>query len=161
MKIITKIIPVVSSLAFFTLLACGGGGGGTTPPPPPPVTETTTVEFVYMASTEIDPAVLDLQIDCANLVGETHIHPEWRGFDVVFLPPFPPSEFRISFSDVPVGINRIRVSDANSCFDNPTGATTRNVFANGVLLTNIVETPGTGNEPGLSFEVTADGTVTP
>ena len=161
MKIITKIIPVVSSLTFLTLFACGGGGGGTTPPPPPPVTQTTTVEFVYMANTELDPAILISQPNCVTLVGDTHIHTSWNNFDLVFLPAFPPSEFRLSFSDVPVGFNRIRVSDGNACIINSTGASTQNVFANGVLLTNVVDTPGSGTEPGLSFDVTADGTVTP
>lgn len=36
-----------------------------------------------------------------------------------------------------------------------------NVFANGVLLTRIVDTPGNGTEPGLAFTVSASGGVTP
>lgn len=43
----------------------------------------------------------------------------------------------------------------------PNGASTMNVFANGVLLTRIVDTPGNGTEPGLAFTVSASGGVTP
>lgn len=47
------------------------------------------------------------------------------------------------------------------CADNPTGAATQNVSANAVLLTNVVDTPGSGVEPGLSFTVDADRQITP
>jgi hypothetical protein len=69
----------------------------------------------------------------------------------------------ITFDDVPVGSReRIRVSDANVCSaENATGAATANVRANGVLLTDVVDTPGSGVEPGLAFSVAGDGTVTP
>jgi hypothetical protein len=70
--------------------------------------------------------------------------------------------WEISFSDVPTGeLLSIRVSDPNTCAENPTGASTENVFANDVRLTNIVDTPGSGIEPGLSFTVANDGMVTP
>ncbi len=55
----------------------------------------------------------------------------------------------------------LRVSDPNVCTENSTGAATRNVFANDVLLVDIVPTPGSGTEPGLAFTVDTDGTVTP
>ena len=42
-----------------------------------------------------------------------------------------------------------------------TGASTERVSANGTLLTRVVDTPGSGIEPGLAFEVAADGSVTP
>ena len=48
-----------------------------------------------------------------------------------------------------------------ACATDPNGASTENVFANGILLTDIVGTPGNGTEPGLAFTVAADGTVTP
>jgi hypothetical protein len=35
------------------------------------------------------------------------------------------------------------------------------VYANDVLLTERVGTPGTGTEPGFGFSVAEDGTVTP
>lgn len=70
--------------------------------------------------------------------------------------------WEIAFSDVPVNARQsIRVSDGNACDQNPTGAATRNVSANDVLLTQIVPTPGSGTEPGLAFTAAADGRVTP
>ena len=56
---------------------------------------------------------------------------------------------------------RIRISDPNACALNATGASTDGVSANGTLLTRVVDTPGSGIEPGLAFEVAADGSVTP
>ena len=56
---------------------------------------------------------------------------------------------------------RIRISDPNACALNATGASTDGVSANGTLLTRVVDTPGSGVEPGLAFEVAADGSVTP
>ncbi len=70
--------------------------------------------------------------------------------------------WQITFDDVPVEQSQsIRVSDGNVCNENPTGAATRNVFANNVLLTQIVPTPGSGTEPGLAFTVNRNGVVTP
>lgn len=70
--------------------------------------------------------------------------------------------WEISFSDVPTNVRQsIRVSDGNACDENPTGAATRNVFANDVLLVQVVPTPGSGTEPGLAFTAAPDGRVTP
>lgn len=114
------------------------------------------VTFVYKASTERN---LDVP-DCG--VGETHIHPSWQSYEKVNFIAHGPMEWRRKFSGVPVGERlRIRVSDANHCDRDPNGASTENVFANGVLLTKIVDTPGTGIEPGLSLLVEEDGTVRP
>ncbi len=145
----------MKKLAFSTGLGLAvlTGCGEPEEPPPPPRAEVT---FVYKASTERN---LDLP-DCG--VGDTHIHPSWRNFDVVKFTAFGPMEWRRTFSDVPVGVRvRIRVSDANYCDRDPNGATTENVFANDVQLRTIVDTPGNGPEPGLAFLVEADGTVKP
>ena len=131
--------------------ACGGGssGGGSAP-------ATAAVTFVYMAATARDPTIRD----CG--VGHTHIHPSWRSFDHVDMNANGADEWRVSFSDVPVNSGlRIRVNDANKCDIDPNGATTENVFANGVQLTRIVGTPGNGTEPGLAFSVDANGNVSP
>jgi len=40
-------------------------------------------------------------------------------------------------------------------------AATEGVFANGIELDTVVDTPGNGIEPGLSFSVDASGDVTP
>ncbi len=114
------------------------------------------VTFSYRAPTERNFNV----VDCG--VGETHIHPSWRRFDLVNFQKFGPNEWRRTFTDVPVGVRlSIRVSDANYCDRDPNGATTENVFANEVQLYSVVDTPGNGAEPGLSFLVEADGTVKP
>jgi hypothetical protein len=62
---------------------------------------------------------------------------------------------------VPVNTSvSFRVNDQNSCDQNPTGAVTRDVFANDVELRQNALTPGSGEEPGFAFSVTADGRVT-
>jgi hypothetical protein len=120
---------------------------------PPPGVE---VIFLYKASTERN---FDIP-DCG--VGNTHIHPSWWDYTKVDFISYGPMEWRRLFSNVPVGERlRIRVSDPNYCDRDPNGATTENVFANGVQLTKVVSTPGNGVEPGLSLFVEEDGTVRP
>jgi hypothetical protein len=95
-------------------------------------------------------------------VGRTHIHPSWRNFARIDMTPVGTDRWEIAFTDVPVNVRQsIRVSDGNVCDENPTGAATRNVFANDVLLVDIVPTPGSGVEPGLAFTVSPNGRVTP
>jgi hypothetical protein len=143
-------------LAALAAAACGGSDGGSAAPPP-----LGTVAFRYDAAVTVDPAVAASAPDCVAGVGQTHIHPSWRGFERIDMTA-DASGWTISFDDVPVGERaRIRVSDANACAENPTGAATRNVSANGVPLTEIVDTPGSGTEPGLAFTLGEDGTVVP
>lgn len=144
-------------LAFLLLLlaACNDDS-------PSPEDGTTIVRFVYAAATTIDPAVAAQFPSCVQGVGQTHIHSGWRGFSRVDMSATPPDRWEITFEDVPVGIeNRIRVSDPNVCAESSTGAATRGVSANGVTLVRIVDTPGSGTEPGFAFTVAADGSVTP
>jgi hypothetical protein len=120
-----------------------------------------SVTFVYEAPVAVLPGVAQDFPECVAGVGQTHIHPSWRGFDRLDLTP-QVDRWTRTFDDVPVDARqRIRVSDPNACALNATGASTANVFANGVLLTEIVDTPGTGTEPGLAFTVSASGAVTP
>ena len=42
---------------------------------------------------------------------------------------------------------------------NPTGAVTRNVFANDVRLIQNTTTPGNGDEPGYALTIAANGTI--
>lgn len=145
---------------MLTLGACGDGDVETTMPNPTPTH--VTVTFEYRAPTRLDPAVAAAAPDCVNGVGQTHIHPSWRGFARVNLTAEGDMLWTGSFSDVPVGRNSVRISDANACTPNSTGAVTaRAVFANGTLLTQIVDTPGSGIEPGFAFSVDASGRVTP
>jgi hypothetical protein len=116
----------------------------------------------YLAATEIDPAVQNGFPGCVNGVGQTHIHPSWRNFTRFDMTPVGGDRWEISFVDVPTDeLLSIRVSDPNTCAANPTAASTENVFANDVRLTNVVDTPGSGIEPGLSLTVMDDGTVVP
>ena len=94
-------------------------------------------------------------------VGRTHIHPSWRSFARIDMTAAA-DRWEISFNDVPANARQsIRVSDGNACDQNATGAATRNVFANDVLLVDVVPTPGSGTEPGLAFTVSSNGRVTP
>lgn len=94
-------------------------------------------------------------------MGATHTHPSWRSFAGIPLQPVPPDRYEITFNDVPVGVRvSLRVNDQNSCDENPTGAVTRNVFANDVQLMQNATTPGNGDEPGYSLVVAANGGIT-
>ena len=95
-----------------------------------------------------------------NGVGATHIHPSWRSFATIPLQPVPPDRYEMTFSDVPVGIRvSFRVNDQNACDENPTGAVTRNVFANDLRLVQNTTTPGNGDEPGYAMTVASNGTI--
>jgi hypothetical protein len=97
---------------------------------------------------------------CVNGVGATHTHPSWRSFAGITMQPVPPDRYEISFNDVPVNTRvSFRVNDQNSCDENPTGAVTRNVLANGVPLIQNTTTPGNGDEPGFAFSIAQNGTI--
>jgi hypothetical protein len=97
---------------------------------------------------------------CVNAVGVTHIHPSWRSFAAVPLQAVPPDRYEITFDDVPRTMRvSFRINDQNSCDENPTGAVTRDVFANGVRLIQNATTPGNGEEPGYALTVSASGSV--
>jgi hypothetical protein len=97
---------------------------------------------------------------CVNGVGATHSHPSWHNFASIALQPVPPDRYEITFTDVPVGMRvSFRINDQNSCDENPTGAVTRNVFANDVRLVQNATTPGNGDEPGYALTVAAGGAV--
>jgi len=142
-------------LAGLISLGCNDDGAPVRPTP-----TTAAVLIAYLAPTQpnLPPAVQD----CVRGVGTTHVHPSWRGFTAVTMRVSGTDRFELTLDDVPVSQRvSIRVSDANACLENATGAATRNVFANGTRLTDIVTTPGSGPEPGLAFAVAADGRVTP
>jgi hypothetical protein len=135
--------------------ACGDDSRRTAP-----TANVATVEIAYLAPTQPTlPPSLDA---CVRGVGATHVHPSWRNFVAVTMRVAGAERFELVLDDVPVNQRvSIRVSDANACVENPTGAATRNVFANGVRLTDIVTTPGSGPEPGLAFTVAPDGRIQP
>ncbi|HEV2149412.1 MAG TPA: hypothetical protein VGR37_18560 [Longimicrobiaceae bacterium] len=153
---------ITAALPVVVATACGDGSTDATPPDPVTRPPRVTVEFVYRASTSIDPVVAERTPSCVNGVGRTHIHPSWHQFARFDMSATGPDRWEISFSDVPANAEyRIRISDPNACAEDPNGASTRNVFANGVLLTRIVGTPGNGTEPGLAFRVAPDGQILP
>jgi hypothetical protein len=143
------------SLAGLAMVACSDDSAVARP-----AAMTATVLIAYSAPTQ--PSLPASVQDCVRGVGATHVHPSWRGFVAVTMRIAAADRFELSLDDVPVNQRvSIRVSDANACLENPTGAATRNVSANGIRLTDIVTTPGSGPEPGLAFTVAADGRVTP
>ena len=130
--------------------------------PTAPSTTTATVRFDYRAATALNANLPTSTSACVSGVGRTHIHPSWRGFARIDMQAVGANLWQITFTDVPIDLRlSLRVSDPNVCTENPTGAATRNVSANDVVLVDIVPTPGTGTEPGLAFTVGADGTVMP
>jgi hypothetical protein len=140
--------------------ACGGAYNGSSPTAPGSSSRA-TVRFVYRASVTPRTDLPQSLATCVSGAGPTHIHPSWRTFTAIPLQAAA-NQWEITFTDVPTTARQsIRVSDGNACDENPTGAATRNIFANDVLLTQIVTTPGSGPEPGLAFGVDATGRVTP
>jgi hypothetical protein len=128
----------------------------------PSTSATAAVRFVYRASTVARTDLPPAAQECVRGVGHTHIHPAWRNFNRFDMTPVGTDRWEMAFSDVPTTARQsIRVSDGNVCDENPTGAATRNVFANDVLLVQVVPTPGSGTEPGLAFSVSPDGRVIP
>lgn len=147
----------VAILAGIVGTGCGGDSE-----PTRPTGSLATVRFVYRAATAPRTDLPPSARECVAGVGRTHIHPSWRAFDRIEMNPIGTDRWEIGFADAPAGVRlSIRVSDGNACDQNATGAATRNVFANDVLLVEIVPTPGSGIEPGLAFTVSADGRVTP
>ena len=148
-------------LAGTLILSAGACADPKTPASPTPGA-TATVRVVYRASTTPRTDLPASARECVQGVGRTHIHPGWRAFDRIEMNPAGADRWEIAFNDVPVNARQsIRVSDGNACDENATGAATRNIFANDVLLVEIVPTPGSGIEPGLAFTVAPDGRVTP
>jgi hypothetical protein len=144
--------------AALVVAACGGSDNGSSPTSP---SSSATVRIVYRASVAPRTDLPQALATCVAGVGQTHIHPSWRAFTAIPLQAVS-NQWEITLTDVPTTARQsIRISDGNVCDDNPTGAATRNIFANDVLLTQIVTTPGTGPEPGLAFAVDASGRVTP
>jgi hypothetical protein len=145
-------------LAVLSFAACDGNNDTLTAPS----SGLTTVVISYRSSTTPRTDLPGSLQACVIGVGQTHVHPSWRGFAAFPLMAAASNRWELSFADAPVGPRvSLRVSDGNVCDENPTGAATRNVFANNVLLTEIVTTPGSGPEPGFAFSVDASGRVTP
>jgi hypothetical protein len=119
-----------------------------------------TVRIAFLGSTTRRSDLPASAQGCVAAVGATHVHPSWRSFAGIPLQPVPPDRYEITFNDVPIGTRvSFRINDQNSCDENPTGAVTRNVFANDVRLVQNTTTPGSGDEPGYALTIAANGTV--
>ena len=144
----------IAVIASLTAAACEETPGSPTP------TTTATVRIVFQGSTARRSDLPASAQACVSGVGSTHIHPSWRDFAAINLQPVPPDRYEITFSDVPAGTRvTFRVNDQNSCDENPTGAVTRNIFANDVRLVQNTTTPGNGDEPGYALIVAANGAI--
>ena len=145
---------MIAAIASLTLLACDE------PPGSPTQSTIAAVRIVFVGSTTRRTDLPASAQACVTGVGTTHTHPSWRSFAGIPLQPVPPDRYEILFSDVPVGTRvSFRVNDQNSCDENPTGAVTRNVFANDVRLVQNTTTPGNGDEPGFAFTIASNGTI--
>ena len=142
------------------IAGCNDSSGGSAPTSPSG-SATPTVRIVFTGATVRRTDLPSSAQACVNGVGATHIHPSWRNFAGIPLPPVPPDHYEISFTDVPANTRvTFRVNDQNSCDENPTGAVTRNILVNDVRLSQNATTPGNGEEPGFAFTVSSNGTVT-
>jgi hypothetical protein len=145
------------ALAVLTLVIAVGCDENSGPSSP---STAATVRIVFMGSTARRTNLPPFADACVTGVGMTHIHPSWQGFAATPLQPVPPDRYEISFGDVPVETRvSFRINDQNSCDENPTGAVTRNIFANDVRLVQNTTTPGNGDEPGFAFTVARGGSV--
>ena len=145
---------VVATAASLTFIACEEGSTSPGQSAPP------TVRIAFVGSTTRRSDLPPSAQPCVDGVGATHIHPSWRNFASIALQPVPPDRYEITFTDVPVGTRvSFRINDQNSCDENPTGAVTRNVFANDVRLIQNTTTQGNGQEPGYALTIAANGTV--
>jgi hypothetical protein len=144
----------ITAIAILAFVACDEQ------PASPSEATVPALRIVFLGSTTRRSDLPPSAQACAAGVGGTHIHPSWRSFATVPLQPVPPDRYEITFNDVPVGTRvSFRVNDQNSCDENPTGAVTRNVFANDVRLTQNTTTPGNGDEPGYALTLSANGAV--
>ena len=143
----------VTVAVCFTSWACDDG-------PSSPSDMDAVLRIVFQGSTARRSDLPPSAQGCINGVGPTHIHPSWLNFGAIPLQPVPPDRYEISFDNVPLDTRvSFRINDQNSCDENPTGAVTRNVFANGVRLIQNTTTPGNGDEPGYAMTVAANGRV--
>jgi hypothetical protein len=150
---------LVSVALAVSVILCGCEGGNITRSGSTN-TGTVTVRIVFVGATARRTDLPASALACVDGVGATHAHPSWRNFAGIPLQAVPPDRYEITFTDVPVNTRvSFRINDQNACDENPTGAVTRDVFANGLRLAQNTTTPGAGDEPGFAFTAAADGTI--
>jgi hypothetical protein len=152
-----RVIALASAVGL-AIAGCDNGNGPSSPTGPG--SSLATLRIMFLGSTARRTDLPPSSQPCVNGVGATHIHPSWRRFEGVPLQPVPPDRYEITFNDVPVGTRvSFRINDQNACDENPTGAVTRNVFANEIRLVQNTTTPGNGDEPGYAVTVAANGAI--
>lgn len=152
MRILALAIAVIATT--LTLPACDES------PASPSQPTAATLRIVFSGATARRSDLPASAQACVVGVGLTHVHPSWRSFAAIPLQAVPPGRYEITFDDMPIGTRvSFRVNDQNFCDENPTGAVTRNVFANDVRLIQNTTTPGNGDEPGYALTVAANGAI--
>ncbi len=163
---------VASALSAIVFGWACGNGSPTTPTATTSTTSGVTVRFVYLAATARDafqPA------DCTTLAGPTHLHVSWArvqgcaGDGSGCMEAIGADRWELALSNVPTNVrHRIQLTDPNLCVQSPPiGSATRNVFANDVLLVDVVLDGelALGSDDCefacLAFTVAPDGQVTP
>ncbi len=137
--------------------ACGGGGPSTPTAVTP--TATTAVTFEYRASTNLDPGVNFQTCTAKQVTFGVHLHFIWIDWEERrSMLAVDDNLWRYS-STIPAGRTlNIALHDPNKCLEGDVYVSPQNLFANGVLLTRVVNVDeGTG----LSFTVLADGSIQP
>jgi hypothetical protein len=143
------------------LVLAAGCGEDTIPKPPP----TAVVSFLYVSQFP-DECPNAHDIGCFALCGHNMaplglqvVLPSW-GAHHLRLARDGPKRWQGTFFDVPVGVPlQVGVKDIDGCcFGTCQTFVFRDVFANGVLLTRVVQVDGSA---ALEFQVGPDGNVTP
>jgi hypothetical protein len=148
------VFAMIAAIAALSSTACDDS------PESPTDSTVATVHIVFLGSTARRTDLPASAQACAGAVGPTHVHPSWRNFAVVPMQPIPLDRYELTFTDVPVGTRvTFRVNDQNFCDENPTGAVTRNILANGVRLAQNATTPGNGDEPGYALTAAGNGAI--
>ncbi len=159
---------IVSSALLAIVLGWACENGSPTTPTATTSGPRVTVQFVYLAATARDAFQPE---DCTRLAGPTHLHVSWARLQMGegSMEAIGADRWELALSNVPTNVrHRIQLTDPNLCVQSPPiGSATRNVFANDVLLVNVVLDGelSLGSDDCefacLTFTVAPDGQVTP
>ena len=163
---------VASALSAIVFGWACGNGSPTTPTATTPTATTpgpgVTVRFVYLAATARDPFQ---PAECTSRAAPTHLHVGWTLLQMGEgnMEAIGADRWELALSNVPTNVrHRIQLTDPNLCVQSPPiGSATRNVFANDVLLVDVVLDGelSLGSDDCefacLTFTVAPDGQVTP
>lgn len=151
--------------AALTAGSCGGGSSSSAPttpapqPTPTPAPATVEVAFTYQAATAVDPAVDYATCSPTGVEFTTHLHFIWNAWDDRrYMVAAGPNLFEYT-GEVPADQDvEIALHDPNVCLQGSVYVAPTELRANGVLLNQEVRVQ---DGTGVTFRVSADGTVTP